>query len=183
MKKISTLFITSLFLLGGCSSDSHVSNSREAFDGCEWEKISGLGIEFMAQTCKRGEKFANVIPSVDGMGFVINGDSGVNGYRSVTVLENKLSLTKDEVLDMETVEGCEAVRLADVSPGVERYQMRPASDFSGDLNNPMPCGKFGISSLMTYFQFHVDDLSRYLAIAPKDNGAMFDRDSFKFIKE
>ncbi len=178
---------------GGSLPEFPEKPSREAYEGFEWETVTGAGLKFWAQ--KNGNIRMLADHSVPGAVMVRDGDASPATRIKIFSLENGtindllMVLGKQPGWDAEQT--CMFQEIPSNRKGVKRYILKPSGKYADEINSisknepvPSTCSGWGVgNSGMRYFEIHDNAPDKALFIEIGQDAPLFDENSIVFCEE
>ena len=176
-----------LFLAAGlCATIADVP-SRKAYEGFEWERVTGAGLSFWAQHNPDIRVMADL--SLPGAVVVRNGDTAPMKVIQVFELKNRSIedvlplLQKEEGWDAS--QSCQFKEVKSGREGVKRYQLVPAGSYAAEVDKqmkeepvPSTCSGWGVgNSGMRYFEVQDSHPDRAVFVEIGQDAPLFDESS------
>lgn len=167
-----------------------INPSRAAYEGFEWEKVTGLGITLLAQQNKDIRIMAD--PSVPGFAIVRNNDSLTHPVIQVFKLKNNDIKDVLEILRHQKgwneKQTCQFQEVKTKRNDVKRYLLKPQGDYAREVNEqmkkepvPVTCNGWGVgNSGMRYFEIYDSQPNKALFIEIGQDAPLFDEQSICF---
>lgn len=162
---------------------------RKAYDGFEWNKISGAGFKLMVQ---RSDDMRLLIdPQIPGVVIVRNGDKAPHCVIRLFRLKNKsINDIIDVLKETEGWDDSQTCRLEEVVSeriGVSRYVMLPDADYAAMIDSvgkcepvSSTCNGWGIgNSGMRYFEIYDNSPDKAVFVEIGQEAPLFDENSIE----
>lgn len=171
---------------GLCATIADVP-SRKAYEGFEWERVTGAGLSFWAQHNPDIRVMAD--PSLPGAVVVRNGDTAPRKVIQVFELKNRSIedvlplLQKEEGWDAS--QSCQFKEVKSGREGVKRYLLVPAGSYAAEVDKqmkeepvPSTCSGWGVgNSGMRYFEVQDSHPDRAVFVEIGQDAPLFDESS------
>lgn len=164
--------------------------SRKAYDGFEWKKLSGAGLELWYQANDNIRLIAD--SSLPGIVMIRKGD--VSPHKVIQVFDLQNNTINDVIDILKKSEGWDdnqKCRFKDIESGrekIRRYVMVPDGDYATKIEaemktSPVPvtCNGWGVgNSGMRYFEIHESNPGRAIFVKVGQDAPLFDENSIVF---
>lgn len=161
--------------------------SRKAYEGFEWERVTGAGLSFWAQHNPDIRVMAD--PSLPGAVVVRNGDTAPRKVIQVFELKNRSIedvlplLQKEEGWDAS--QSCQFKEVKSGREGVKRYLLVPAGSYAAEVDKqmkeepvPSTCSGWGVgNSGMRYFEVQDSHPDQAVFVEIGQDAPLFDESS------